>query len=177
MTAAREWSRVGDAEHRLLLRDAVRQSCVVLPAVVAREEDVTPLALAVLTSQDWVSIDGAAVTRQRLTAVARELFWLLDGLDAESAGVPLAGVPPLRMWVLRNGFSGAYNRGSYLMWVGGGLGVPVDLPGRQVGLRGRLSRRCPAGPDRRRAGCRTSRTARRVRGPGSASPTVPLPRR
>ncbi len=80
---------------------------------------------AALTSQDWAVVERAAVRRQRPTALARELFWLLDGLDADSAAVLLAGVPPLRMWVLRNGFSGAYNRGSYLMWVGGGLGVPV----------------------------------------------------
>ena len=50
---------------------------------------------------------------------------MLDELDPASTAALLADIPPLRMWVLRNGFSGAYNRGSYLMWVGGGLGVPV----------------------------------------------------
>jgi hypothetical protein len=125
VTAAEQWAMVGDAEHRLLLRDAVREVAAVLPAVFERDGDVTALALGALTSQDWAVIELGATRRRRPTALARELFWLLDELDAASATALLAGVPPLRMWVLRNGFSGAYNRGSYLMWVGGGLGLPV----------------------------------------------------
>ena len=125
VTAAQQWAVVGDAEHRLLLRDVVSEVAAVLPAVFERDGDVTALALGALTSQDWAVIELGATRRRRPTALARELFWLLDELDAASATALLAGVPPLRMWVLRNGFSGAYNRGSYLMWVGGGLGVPV----------------------------------------------------
>lgn len=125
VTAAREWARVGDAEHRLLVRDAVGEVAAALPTVFGRDVEVTAVALAALSSHDWAAIERGTVRRQRPTALARELFWLLDELDPASAAVLLAGVPPLRMWVLRNGFSGAYNRGSYLMWVGGGLGVPV----------------------------------------------------
>jgi len=125
VTAAERWARVGDAEHRLLVLDAVREVAAVLAAVFERDGDVTAVALGALTSQDWAAIDRGVVRRRRPTALARELFWLLDELDAASAAVLLAGVPPLRMWVLRNGLSGGYNRGSYLMWVGGGLGVPV----------------------------------------------------
>ena len=96
-----------------------------LPAVFERDGDVTAVALGALTSQDWAVIDLGAARRRRPTTLARELFWLLDELDPASTAALLADVPPLKMWVLRNGFSGAYNRGSYLMWVGGGLGVPV----------------------------------------------------
>ena len=129
VTAAERWARVGDAEHRLLVLDAVREVAAVLAAVFERDGDVTAVALGALTSQDWAATDRGVVRRRRRrrrpTTLARELFWLLDELDAASAAVLLADVPPLRMWVLRNGFSGGYNRGSYLMWVGGGLGVPV----------------------------------------------------
>lgn len=125
VTAAQQWARVSDAEHRLLVRDAVREAAGVLPVVFERDSEVTARALGALTSQDWAAIERGAARRRRPTALARELFWLLDGLEAESTAVLLAGVPRLRMWVLRNGFSGAYNRGSYLMWVGGGLGLPV----------------------------------------------------
>lgn len=125
VTAAEQWARVSDAEHRLLLRDAVREVAARLPAVFERDGDVTALALGALTSQDWAAIERGSARRRRPTALARELFWLLDELDPASTTALLADVPPLRMWVLRNGFSGAYNRGSYLMWVGGGLGVPV----------------------------------------------------
>ena len=125
VTAAQQWAVVGDAEHRLLVLDAVRELADVLPAVFERDSDVTVLALGALAGQDWVAIDRGAARRRRPTALARELFWLLDDLDPASAAALLAEIPPLRMWVLRNGFSGAYNRGSYLMWVGGGLGVPV----------------------------------------------------
>jgi Hemerythrin HHE cation binding domain len=127
VTAAEWWARVGDAEHRLLVLDAVREVAAVLAAVFERDGDVTAVALGALTSQDWAAIDRGVVRRRRRrpTTLARELFWFLDELDPASAAVLLAGVPPLRMWVLRNGFSGGYNRGSYLMWVGGGLGVPV----------------------------------------------------
>ena len=125
VTAAERWARVGDAEHRLLVLDAVREVAAVLATVFDRDGDVTAVALGALTSRDRAAIDRGVVRRRRPTALARELFWLLDELDAASAAVLLADVPPLRMWVLRNGFSGGYNRGSYLMWVGGGLGVPV----------------------------------------------------
>ena len=125
VAAAQRWARVGDAEHRLQLRDAVGEVADVLPAVFGPETDATPLALAALTTHDWAAVERGTARRRRPTALARELFWLLDELEPASAAVLLAGVPPLRMWVLRNGFSGGYNRGSYLMWVGGGLGVPV----------------------------------------------------
>jgi hypothetical protein len=123
--AAQQWGTIGDAEHRVLVRDAVREVAAVLPAVLERDGDVTAVALGALTNQDWAAIDRGVVRRRRPTVLARKLFWLLDELDPASAAALLADVPPLRMWVLRNGFSGGYNRGSYLMWVGGGLGVPV----------------------------------------------------
>ena len=125
VTAAQQWAVVGDAEHRLLVLDAVRELADVLPAVFERDSDVSAPALGALTGQDRAVVQLGADRRRRPTALARELFWLLDDLDPASAAALLAGIPPLRMWVLRNGFSGAYNRGSYLMWVGGGLGVPV----------------------------------------------------
>ena len=125
VTAAQQWAMIGDAEHRLLVRDAVREVAAVLPAVFERDGVVTAVALAALTTADVAAIDRGVARRRRPTVLARKLFWLLDELDPASAAVLLADVPPLRMWVLRNGFSGGYNRGSYLMWVGGGLGVPV----------------------------------------------------
>ena len=42
-----------------------------------------------------------------------------------SAALLTARTPRAVMWVLRNGFSGAYNRSAYLMWVGGGTGPAV----------------------------------------------------
>ena len=41
VTAAEHWALVGDAEHRLLLRAAVREVADVLPAVFERDGDVT----------------------------------------------------------------------------------------------------------------------------------------
>ena len=87
VTAAEQWARVGDAEHRLLVRDAVREVAAVLPAVFERDGDVTAVALGALTSQDWAAIDRGVVRRRRRpTALARELFWLLDELDAGERG-------------------------------------------------------------------------------------------
>ncbi len=56
------------------------------------------------------------------TRLARRTFWLLDDLDPVTAGLLVRDLPRPVMWVLRNGFSGPYNRASYLMWVGGGTG-------------------------------------------------------
>ena len=50
------------------------------------------------------------------------MFWLLDELDAGLTDLLLQRTPRAEMWILRNGFSGAYNRSAYLMWVGGGTG-------------------------------------------------------
>ena len=59
------------------------------------------------------------------TKRARQLFWLLDDLDPALAARLLQGTRRSTLWVLRNGFSGAYNRSSYLMWIGGGTGPAV----------------------------------------------------
>ena len=59
------------------------------------------------------------------TKVARQLFWLLDDLPPAQAEQLLFTTPSWMMWVLRNGFSGAYNRAAYLMWIGGGNGRAV----------------------------------------------------
>lgn len=59
------------------------------------------------------------------TRIARRTFWLLDELDPRQAAVLARRTPRAAMWILRNGFSGAYNRSSYLMWTGGGTGPAV----------------------------------------------------
>ena len=198
VTAAEQWARVGDAEHRLLVRDAVREVAAVLPAVFERDGDVTAVALGALTSQDWAAIDRGVVRRRRRrpTALARELFWLLDELDAGerggaagrcSAAADVGAAQRVQRRVQprvvpdvgrrRAGRAGLTARAGFGRVVGvRGCGIAGGV-GRG-GLSGRgLSRRCPAGPGRTRAGSRTSTTARPVRGPGSASPTVPPPRR
>ncbi len=53
------------------------------------------------------------------------MFWLLDDLEPRQAAQLTARTPRAVMWILRNGFSGAYNRSAYLMWVGGGTGPAV----------------------------------------------------
>ena len=52
VTAAERWARVGDAEHRLLVLDAVREVAAVLATVFERDGDVTAVALGALTSRD-----------------------------------------------------------------------------------------------------------------------------
>jgi len=125
LAAARTWDRAADADHRLLVRAAVTEFASVLPSVFGQEAMTSTFAFAALTSDDRAAIERGAVRRARPTTLARELFWLLDELDHAQASVLLARIRPLRVWVLRNGFSGGYNRGSYLMWVGGGLGAQV----------------------------------------------------
>jgi hypothetical protein len=125
-TAAQAWAVGGGASGRLNLRTAAAEVSTSLAPRLAREEATAmPLACAVLTADDWAAVARATPRPRRPTALAREVFWLLDELDGGRAAMLLARMNPLRVWVLRNGFSGAYNRGSYLMWVGGGLGPRV----------------------------------------------------
>ena len=90
-----------------------------------QDAELLPLAFEALTPGDWAAIDRRLPRLTNPTRLARRMFWLLDDLDARPADLLLERTPPAAMWVLRNGFSGAYNRSSYLMWVGGGTGPAV----------------------------------------------------
>ena len=59
------------------------------------------------------------------TRLAYRVFWLLDELEPAHADPLVAELSAPVMWVLRNLFSGGYNRRAYLMWVGGGSGPAV----------------------------------------------------
>ncbi len=56
------------------------------------------------------------------TRLAYRTFWLLDELPAELVEPLTRELSDLRLWLLRNLFSGGYNRRAHLMWVGGGSG-------------------------------------------------------
>ena len=119
---AAQWA--GLPSLRTKVRSAVRDLVAELSVVVGRELAVLPSVLAVLSDDEWARAEVARRSRESRvpTAVARRVFWLLDSLDEERADVLLRGTRPYRLWILRNGFSGGYNRSSFLMWVGGGSG-------------------------------------------------------
>jgi hypothetical protein len=68
---------------------------------------------------------GLLAARMTPTKRAHLLFWLLDDHDPAQAAHLLQGTRRSTLWVLRNGFSGAYNRSAFLMWTGGGTGPAV----------------------------------------------------
>ena len=130
--AAQSWSSVR------MLRPQVHQAASAVREAVGpvldRDAADVPVACEVLSEQDWTEIGrrlAPPVMRfggprpSGPTTRARRLFWLLDDADAHLAGLVLARTPRAVLWVLRNGFSGGYNRAAYLMWVGGGTGPAV----------------------------------------------------
>jgi hypothetical protein len=120
---ARQWART--PENRADLLSTLRETAPRLQRVLDRDAELLPIAAHPLG--DWTSVELArAAAESRLpTVIARRLFWLLDDLDDDRAALLLRGTPSYRLWILRNGFSGAYNRSAYLMWVGGGDGPAV----------------------------------------------------
>jgi hypothetical protein len=119
--ATQGWSRSPIARGTVL--SAVRELNGRIAPVFDQDAELLPLACAALPSIPTAA--AAAERRGRLanpTRLARRTFWLLDDLDARQAALLLQRMPPAGMWILRNGFSGGYNRSSYLMWVGGGTG-------------------------------------------------------
>ncbi len=70
-----------------------------------------PSAVLARSSGDWSP-----------TRLAYRTFWLLDELPADLVEPLTRELSDLRLWLLRNLFSGGYNRRSHLMWVGGGSG-------------------------------------------------------
>ncbi len=62
---------------------------------------------------------------RRPTVLAYRHFWLLDDLPAHLAEPLTVAVTAPTRWVLRNLFSGGYNRRACLMWIGGGSGPAV----------------------------------------------------
>ena len=121
--AAQSWSSVRTlrpdvVEAALTLRDRARP-------VLDSDADSVPIACKVLPTADWVDIRRRLAWPTGPTARARRLFWLLDDTDPALVSLVLARTPRSVLWVLRNGFSGGYNRAAYLMWVGGGAGPAV----------------------------------------------------
>jgi hypothetical protein len=102
--------------------DAVMEFDTRLDQVLSQDGELVPLACSALPDREWTEIDRHLPAKGGPTRRARRMFWLLDGLDAGLADLLLRRTPRAEMWMLRNGFSGAYNRAAYLMWVGGGSG-------------------------------------------------------
>ena len=115
------WSR--SALTRLTVLSAVRELNDRVGPVIDQDADLLPLACEALLPAP-VEVERR-IRWENPTRLARRLFWLLDDLDARQAELLLQRTPPAAMWILRNGFSGGYNRSSYLMWVGGGTGPAV----------------------------------------------------
>ena len=130
--AAQSWSSVRVLRQQV--RDAVSAVRDAVGPVLDRDAAELPVACDVLSDQEWSEI-GRRIAPPMLhfgaarpvgpAARARRLFWLLDDADPYLAGLVLARTPRAVLWVLRNGFSGGYNRAAYLMWVGGGTGPAV----------------------------------------------------
>jgi hypothetical protein len=113
---ARRWSRE-PARRAAMLAASEHAADVLAPSLMTADR---PAA----TSGPWPQAPFRlrAVLTQRPTALAFRHYWLLDDLPphlAEPLHRELTG--PAR-WLLRNVFSGGYNRRAFLMWVGGGSG-------------------------------------------------------
>jgi hypothetical protein len=121
--AALTWKRAPIT--RMAAHTKVRDLAVALEPVAGQDAETVPLACAMLLVGAGTEIEKALAHPVGPTKVARRLFWLLDDLPAAQAALLLAPTPSWMMWVLRNGFSGAYNRAAYLMWIGGGNGPAV----------------------------------------------------
>jgi hypothetical protein len=112
----------GDARHRLDVLAAVRELAAALSPVLVQDSELAPLIDEVLGAGqprgrwNWVGVP---------TRLARRTFWLLDDLNPRQADLLTGRMPRTAMWILRNGFSGAYNRSAYLMWTGGGTGAAI----------------------------------------------------
>ncbi len=102
--------------------DAVMEFDARLDPVLGQDAELVPPACSALSSREWTEIDRHLPAKGGPTRRARRMFWLLDELDAGLTDLLLERTPRAEMWILRNGFSGAYNRSAYLMWVGGGTG-------------------------------------------------------
>ena len=121
--AALTWRRAPIT--RTAARTALRDLVIALEPVAGQDAETVPLACAMLPDDALSQTDQALPRPVGPTKVARRLFWLLDDLPPAQAEQLLAPTPSWMLWVLRNGFSGAYNRAAYLMWIGGGNGPAV----------------------------------------------------
>ncbi len=121
--ASQSWTSVPALRPQVLeaataMRDAIGP-------VLDEDAASVPVACDVLPDHDWTEISRRLGPAGGPTARARRLFWLLDDAEPQLANLVLARTPRAVLWVLRNGFSGGYNRVAYLMWVGGGTGPAV----------------------------------------------------
>ena len=121
--SARQWR--SDPRRRVEVLSAVRELFAVLSPVLDQDAELAPLIDDVVGAAVAAQPPGRKAWVVAPTKLARRTFWLLDDLDSRRADLLTERTPRSVMWILRNGFSGGYNRSAYLMWVGGGTGPAV----------------------------------------------------
>ncbi len=121
--ASLDWR--ADPDRRLDLLPVVRELLAALPPVLDQDSELAPVIDDALSAEAPLVQWRTAAWFGPPTRLARRTFWLLDDLEPRQAELLTARTPRVVMWILRNGFSGAYNRSAYLMWVGGGTGPAV----------------------------------------------------
>ena len=114
-----------DPRHRLEVLSVVRDLSAALSPVLDQDAELAALIDEAGSAEPAGSPAARWAWVGAPTRLARRTFWLLDDLDPRQAGLLTERTPRSVMWILRNGFSGAYNRSTYLMWVGGGTGPEV----------------------------------------------------
>ena len=122
--ATQGWSR--SAPRRGSVLSAVRELNGRIGPVIDQDAELLPLACADAgrVPSDRPEVDRRRPVEQPDPAGPPDL--LAAGRPRRPPGRAAAAADAAgRMWILRNGFSGAYNRSSYLMWVGGGTGPAV----------------------------------------------------
>jgi hypothetical protein len=120
---ARRWSRE-PVRRPALLAATARTAAALIPAITGTDLSSAASAISAVGTGAAARLRLSSLP-QRPATLAYHHFWLLDDLPPHLAE-PLTGelTGPVR-WVLRNMFSGGYNRRAHLMWVGGGSGPAV----------------------------------------------------
>ena len=115
----------GDPRRRLEVLSVLRDFSDALSPVLDQDAELAALIDEAASAEPAGSPAARWAWVGAPTRLARRTFWLLDDLDLRRAELLTERTPRSVMWILRNGFSGAYNRSAYLMWVGGGTGPAV----------------------------------------------------
>jgi hemerythrin-like domain-containing protein len=111
------WLASGDPADRGTVRRAAHDLSVVLEPHLRHEEEVAmPMVAQRLTARQWKRIDKKLHAMGSPSAMARQLFWLLDDLDEPRRDVLLAVLPGPVLRVLSALYGRRERRRVQLVW-------------------------------------------------------------
>ncbi len=101
---------------RLVVAALDQLEAVLLPHLRSEEDEMMPVVSRTITRRQWDDWGRDIVRNKPKLELAREVPWVVDGLDDERYRVATGVLPPFARFIMLHAFAGRYRRASLTRW-------------------------------------------------------------